>query len=98
MPTTAKQPPSVAKPTCSLAAASETFKAQSLLSHACYFFLKLRIFFIEPGNASAASRGAYRDIAILVRRLQRAGPAIFGNAAPEAVQLSYERNLRPSRS
>ena len=44
------------------------------------------------------SRRAYRDIAILVRRLQRAGPVIFGSAAPEAVQLSYERNLRPSRS
>jgi DNA-binding CsgD family transcriptional regulator len=43
------------------------------------------------------SRRAYRDIAILVRRLQRAGPVIFGSAAPEAVQLSYERNLRPSR-
>jgi len=38
----------VAKPICSLAAASVTFKAQSLLSHAPYLFIKLRIFFIEP--------------------------------------------------
>jgi len=37
----------VAKPICSLAAASVTFKAQSLLSHAPYLFIKLRIFF-EP--------------------------------------------------
>ncbi len=38
----------VAKPICSLAAALVTFKAQSLLSHAPYFFIKLRSFFIEP--------------------------------------------------
>jgi hypothetical protein len=40
--------PFVAKPCCLLAAASVTFKAQSLLRHALYLFIKLRIFFIEP--------------------------------------------------
>ena len=39
----------VAMPICSLAAALVTFKAQSLLSHAPYLFIKLRSFFIEPG-------------------------------------------------
>jgi hypothetical protein len=38
----------VDEPICSFAAALVTFKAQSLLSHAPYFFIELRIFFIEP--------------------------------------------------
>jgi hypothetical protein len=29
---------------------------------------------------------------------QRGGPAVFGSRPPEAAQLSYDRNLRPSRS
>jgi hypothetical protein len=39
---------SVAKRCCSLAIASVTFKAQPLLCHALYLFIKLRTFFIEP--------------------------------------------------
>ena len=37
-----------AKPNCSLAATLVPFEAQSLLSHALYFFSKLSIFFVEP--------------------------------------------------
>jgi hypothetical protein len=38
----------VAKSDRSLAAALVTFEAQPLLSHAPYFFIKLRILFIAP--------------------------------------------------